>query len=374
MSHKPSSAFSSLSRADRLRLILGGSLVVLLLIGSALLWLCRDRFTSSAPPAAENVGSYSYEPAGSQRFACLGSRLLCVSTSGFELWDKDGRSLAAKVTALDRPALSLGEDRAAIYSLGGTDIHLLDSSGGVSILTTEGELLSAELSPTGRLAAVSRGTDCKGLVTVFDEQQREIYRWYAASVWPLTAELSPDGTVLAVLCCSDEGSEVRFFSLDSESQQAAFSVSGTVLLDLHWFSGTQLCALSAENLLFFSGDGRWSATYDFGGQHLCAWSEGGEGFVALALSPYRSGASATVVTLDAAGQTLGTAETDAQLLSLDARGSEVLVLSAGRAELFSSTLAEKGRADAVSGFQQALIRSKGEALLLASGFAEVYKF
>ncbi len=367
-----------LSRADRLRLAIGALLALALLGGSALMWLMQDtplrQTLRMTPRAGELTGSYTYEPAERQSFATLGSSLVAARPSGFTLLGEDGAVLAERICALSEPAVSAGDDCAAVYDLAGSIVYFLRADGEIREQSFSGSVLSVKLHPEGRCAVVSRESGYRGLVSVLDEQQQLIYRWYAASAWPLTAALSPDGETLAVLCLSAEGSEVKFFSLQSESQQAAFAVSDTVLLDLHWFSNQALAALSAERALFFSAEGLWTATYDFGGQYLAGYADGGEDFLALALSAYRSGAGARLVTLDERGGVLGETDWDGELLSLQARGRELLALGAGRAALFSPSLAETGRVGDLTGFRQAIIRNKGEALLLAAGFAEVYKF
>ncbi len=367
-----------LSRADRIRLIVGGLLALLLLLGSAGLWLFRDRFSpdtlSRSPSTGELTASYSYEPAATQRFACIGSSLVILRPSGFELLDENGQTLASRVSAMEEPALSAGDEYAALYDLGGRSLFWLHEDGGITEHSFAGSILLAEVSESGHCVVVSRETGYHALVSVWDPDHQEIYRWYCASAWVLGAEMSPDGKTLAVLCSSGSGSEVKFFTLDSEKQQAAFTVSDTVLLDLSWLSDTELCAFSHERALFFSAEGTWSGTYDFGGKYLSAYAKGGDGFISFALSPYRSGTTAAVISLDAGGRLLGEADFDSSILSMHARDSELLVLGAGSARLYSPSLSEKGEATGLGGFKQAILRSKGEALLLAAGFAEVYKF
>lgn len=377
MSKQASKDRARLSRADRIRLIVGGILALVFLAGAATSFLWRDRFATESlrrPAQGENTGSYTYEASDRQRFACLGGGLLCAGTAGFCLQDSEGSVLAQTVTAMSEPAVSVCESYAAVYDPGGSTLWLVEADGRQQRLDFDGGILLAEVSDGGYMTVIGRETGYRGLVRVYGPDHRELYRWYAGSAWPISARMSPNGRTLAVLCVSSDGSEIKFFDLDSEVQQAAFSVSDTVLLDLHWFSDTELCSFSSEGVLFFSAEGSWSGTYDFGGNYLVGCAQGGSGFIAFALSPFRSGTAATVVTLDAGGRVLGQRDTDTQILSMHAKDGELLVLCAGSAALYSPSLSEKGRAGELTGFKQAIIRSKGEAVFLASGFAEVYKF
>ena len=79
-------------------------------------------------------------------------------------------------------------------------------------------------------------------------------------------------------------------------------------------------------------------------------------------------------TKDAAGKELGTVEIQSEIVSLTASEAEVLVLCPDSVSLFSSSLTEKGRLIGLTGFKYGLLRSRGEALLISSNFAEVYTF
>ena len=137
-------------------------------------------------------------------------------------------------------------------------------------------------------------------------------------------------------------------------------------------SQSQLCAFSTEQAVFFSSRGAWSNTYSFDGQYLMGCTFDGEGFAVFALSPYRAGSTANLVSLDPGGRVLGSAQILSEIVSLTAAGTGVLVLCPDGALLLSSSLAERGQLSGVTGFKYALLRSRNEALLVASNFAEVY--
>ena len=126
-------------------------------------------------------------------------------------------------------------------------------------------------------------------------------------------------------------------------------------------------------MFFFDNSGSWTSGDDFDDQFLidCAY---GDGFVVFALSPYRAGSTSVLVAYDAAGKQLGTAEIRSELVCLDASGTEVLVLCPDSASLYGSSLAQRGTLTGLTGFKYGLLRGRGEALLIASGFAELHTF
>ncbi len=307
-------------------------------------------------------------------FATAGSGLAAATSSGLELMDGDGHVSVSHLFQMSTPAIAANDAFAVFYDLGGTNMAVASFDGSVRELTPAGDIISVTVSDGGFITVTTSSTGYRGLVTVYSDQLEPIYEWYSSSAWIISGEVSPDGRQLAVLSYTFSGSEVRFFNLTKTDQLAAFSVSDTVLLDLHWLTQNQLCAYSTEQAFFFSDKGQWSNTYDFAGQYLTGCTFDGEGFAAFALSPYRAGTTSRLVSLDANGKLLGNTEIQSEIVSLTAGGSEVLVLCPDGAILLSSSLAEKGQLAGLTGFKYGLLRSRGEALLVSSNYAEVYSF
>lgn len=367
-----------LSRRERIRVAVGAAIAILLLMGAVACWYFRDALfppagaTLSAAQTQAEIG-YDFEPGANQCFAAVGKLLAVGSSSGYELLSPDGAALVSQSASLTAPAVVSCADYAAFFDSDGQTLYFADADGTTAQYDCGGDIISVRCSMSGHVAVVSREAGWRALVTVLDGSHEVVYRWYSSERYVLSAHISPDGRRLAVLCPGTDGSEVKFFSLTSETQLAAFSVSDTVLLDLCWLSGDRLCAFSAENAVFFSPGGEWVGAYDFAGRYLTMY-DAGSGFVCFALSPYRSGSGASVVTVDTSGRELSTTQYAGEILSIDASGGELLVLDTSSAVLCASTGSKRGTLSDVSGFKKALIRNKGEALLVAAGFAEVYKF
>lgn len=367
-----------MSRRDRTHVIIGLVAMAVLLAAAVVLWLMRDSLSVpslsvTAPNAPTADAEYLFDTSSGQCFASAGRGLAVATSSSLELLDENGRVAASRLMQMETPAIAACSSYAVFYDIGGLNIAAAYFDGTVRELTPAGSIFSATVSENGYLAVTTECAGYRGLVTVYDPTLEPVYEWYSSSAWIISAEVSPDSQSLAVLSYTSAGSEVRLFDMSKTEQQAAFSVSDTILLDAHWFSPTRLCAYSADQALFFGSDGVWAGTYDYEGQFLidCAF---GDGYAVFALSPYRAGTVATLVSCDPSGGVLGTADIQSELVSLAAAGTEVLALCPDSALLYSSSLTQKGTLTGLSGFKYGLIRSRGEALLVSSGFAEVHTF
>lgn len=368
-----------LSRRDTLGVVISLCAALILLAAAVVIWLYRDSFDAdslilSQDTVAVATEEYVFDAGSGQAFAAAGRGLAVANATGLELLDGEGTAVTSKVLQMENPAAAGCEDYAVFYDLGGTRIAVAKFDGSVRELTVPGAIISATVSDNGYLAVTTQCTGYRALVTVYDPSLAVVYEWYSSSAWVISGLVSPDGRKLAVLSYTASGSEVRFFNLTSTEQQATFAVSDTVLLDVHWFSANQLCAFSTGEVLFFDADGTWQNTYSFAGQYLTGYTFGGDGYAAFALSPYRAGTTATLVALNSSGSVLGTADVDSGIVCLNASGTEILVLCSDGAILYSSSLTERGRLTGLPGFKYGLLRDRGEALLIAANYADVYRF
>lgn len=367
-----------LSKRDLRGALIALGAALLLFAACIIIWLNESRFntdelTISVSTAAVAEEEYIFDAGSGQIFASVGDGLAVATSTGFELLDGEGNTVVSMVTPMDSPAIAACDSFAVFYDLGGTTITVADLNGSIQTLTPADTILSLTVSEGGYITITTEYTGYRALVEVYDASLELVYQWYSSSAWVMSGLVSPDGRNLAVLSYTSNGSEVRLFSLSQSEQQASFSVLDTILLDVHWFSSNRLCAVSAEQVLYFNGSGQWENTYDFNGQYLTGYAFG-DGFLALALSPYRAGTSSVLVSLDSSGREQGQAELQSGIIWLDASDSEILILASDSAILYSSSLTEKGRLTGLAGFKYAMLRSKGEALLAASNYAEVYLF
>ncbi|MBR2717620.1 MAG: hypothetical protein IKD79_07805, partial [Oscillospiraceae bacterium] len=257
-----------LSRQDFRKAAFTFLLAVILFAACIIVWLYRDRFDPeklilSAESAAVAKEEYVFDGGTGQIFAVAGRGLASANTSGLMLMDETGAITVSHLFQMSNPAIAACRDFAVYYDLGGTSITAAYFDGSIRDMTPAGKITSVTVSSGGYVCVTTDSTGYRGLVTVYSPTLEPVYEWYSSSAWVLSAVVSPDGKTMAVLCYTASGSEVRFFNLTRTDELAAFSVSNTVLLDVAWFTDTQLCAYSTDQAFFFSSRGQWTNTYSF---------------------------------------------------------------------------------------------------------------
>lgn len=161
-------------------------------------------------------GSLTFESAAGEVFAVFGNSFAVCSSTQLQVFDENGRNTLTRAVSAENPGLAASDAALAVWSAGGDALLVLDAEGEASELAAEGAVYAVSANGSGMLAVTTACEGYRGLVTVYDAALRPVYRWYAATAWPMAAALSPDGGTLAVLAASEEGGQLRLFSLAGE--------------------------------------------------------------------------------------------------------------------------------------------------------------
>lgn len=369
-------------RKKRVGRIVTVAVTVLLVAAAVLAFIYRDYLSAEGlrtlfgRTVTEQSGAepFTYENGAEQTFAAAGDGLAVASSSAIQLLDSGGNTVAKRILSMDKPAVAASKVNAVFADIGGSACEVLDFSGGCTDIDAGDSIVSVSAGDSGCFAVISEEAGSKGLVRVYGADCKLLYEWYSGTGYALRAQVSPDGKGLAVLCAASTGSELHIFKLSSDQEQASASFDGKLLFDLAYMDADTLCAVGSDGLYFVGTDGKAGPTYDFGGKYLQLYDLGGSGFAAVYLSEYRAGSGGTIVTVDAGGNVLGSADTQGDAVSLSACGTRVLAAAASGLTLYSFDMQTVWSRDMLFTAQRALLREKGDALLLSGYSAEQLTF
>lgn len=357
------------------------ALITLLLAAAALLcFIYRDELSSDAlhsrfgGQSGEKSGitPYSYENGANLCFAAAGDGFAAASSSGIQLLDSSGRTVVKELCSMSCPAVKACRSAALFFDVGGTDCRLAKFDGSCTEIDAGDGVISASINESGSFAVITQDPSCKGLVQVYDSGCSLVYQWYSGTGYALKAELSPDGRQLAVLCTGAQGSTVHILRLNSETELSSFSFEKELLFDMSFISSSELC-LVGEKKLYFQQLGGELSSYSFEGRYLSAY-ELGDGFAAVCLSDYINGSAGSLISIGSGAEELGSAEVSGNLISLSICGKQLLAVSSGGMSLYSQSMQLQKSRDMLVTAKQALLRPKGDVLLLSSYSAELFNF
>lgn len=124
-----------------------------------------------------------------------------------------------------------------------------------------------------------------GSVTVYDAGGDAVYKWYSASGYVLSADVSDSGKYLAAACEEDGRGKVHIFRTDDINEAGLFD-SDEIVVDVGYL-GNRLCALTEHGVYMLSDRGRVKKHVKFHG--ILGDYEFADGELSVEVRSYMSG-------------------------------------------------------------------------------------
>jgi len=366
--------------------LLGVVLGVLAIVVTAVLWdatafdgLRRSIIYASAQKDETGCAKlYTYAAEKDACYASLEGSLVQATARRILLIGEDNAVRYHADVKFHKSAVASNGKIAAVYDIGGTEIHVLDDRGLVRQPTAEGEILSCTVNEKGAMAVTVNKSGYKAAVTVYNESGEKVFAFHSSDRFLMTAALSRDGRrMTAVALGQSEGvftSSLVVYSLDSTEPLLDVPMTGKAVYDVDMV-GRRWCAVSEEGLYFLGIDGKKSDEtrfYDFEGTYLRRCSLGGDGFAAALLGRYQYGTQTHLVTVDEEGVQLAILEAEKEVLSLSAAGKYVAVLYSDELVIYDRNLEVCARLEDLSSARLVLMRADGSAVLVGADSASLY--
>lgn len=319
------------------------------------------------------TAEFTFDSGFQNVFSDLNGSFAVASTVGIQVYDQSGGLSFTDIFEMSKPILCAGGDISAVYDLGGRSLKLFNFNGVTKSIATNGKIISASLNNNGWLAVCTQESGgYKGLVTVYDKKGNEHYKWYSASGYILSAEVSPDNGSLAVLTLNDEGSRIVFFTMDSTYEKASCTLKGELVLEIRYINGGNVLAVNKDALRVVKSDGTVQTINDYHEKYLAHYSLESEEYTTLVLHDYMVGDQGCILTVAHDGTVLGTLETGRRVLSISAKGNYLAVLYSDGFVIYNKKLKECAHFNDTAGTVQAIMRNDGTSLLITAHSAIVY--
>jgi len=354
------------------RRVLSVSLIVLLAAAAVLIFvlaLLRDY-----PGTGGVAGDFSFEPHTSNVYAAFKGGLVVVSAADATVYGPDGRQIRREHFAADSPAISAGENAVAAYDIGGASLIVFDEDELLFSYRSDRQLIDASVNERSWVAVCETSGEYKGVVTVFDESGRSLYKWYSAQGYVLAASISPNGKYLAVVTLQQKQevfrSVVSVFALSSEDVRAEYQLEDDVIIDIGFIKNDLIACVSESSLVYLDAEAREKAVYDYDGFSLHNYIIGPD-YTVLSLSRTNSGLNGRIVTVDLSGREMGSADVSGTVQCISSGGGRIAALIENSTVLYTSSMKEDGELSS-SGAKKVLLTDDGSVLILTNTDAKLY--
>lgn len=357
--------------------------IVLAVVALAVLWDSttfdglRRSFVYARADKDENgcARLYSYDSDRSGCFATLDGSLIRSSLSQVSVMGEDGNMRFHESVKFRCAAIDSNGKRAVAYDIGGTELYVLDSKGLVHHITCDSEVQSAQLGEDNKLAVVVNKSGYKAAVYVYDAAGQLTFEFDSADKFIMTAAVSGDGKHLAAVTMGQSDgvftSYAVIYRMNRKEPTATCELPGEAVYDLRTVDNT-FCVVAENALYFVAHNGTINASYPFEESYLRRCSLQGDGFAALLLGRYKSGAQGTLLTVDERGKVIGQVEADGEVLDLSASGNYVAALYSDHLTIYDKRMRECATLSNVSAAREILMRDDGSAVLAGNGSAALY--
>lgn len=325
--------------------------------------------------------SFDYSPSASDVFACVGNDLLVASSGGVRLYSGGGVRYIEEDMALERPAVHVCGETAAVWSVGGDTVWLYrDRTRFGELDDLDGAILSVRLNSSGWLAVTTRAAGYKAVISVYDNELNLRMAFRLSASFTTDAVVTEDCKSLAVISIGQTDasfqSSISLYDISSR-QESGVDYDLTPTLS-HVLGNNVIVDLNSTDSVWCVGDSGVSVlkdsaveTWGYHDWHLKNYAFSQE-FAAVLLGKYRAGTQAELYTIDTAGIPSVGRVINEQVLSLSASGKYVAVLTADRLDIYTRDLDHYATLEGTNGAQKVLMRSDGTALLIDGETAHLY--
>ncbi len=328
-------------------------------------------YNKATADADGRMEMFRYDSDRTATYDMLGDSLIVASTTRLWQLSKDGVELWSETVSFTHPAIVVGNQTAAVYDVGGTEIYLLSAHGLLRSMSEQSGngILSVTINGSDYLALTILKSGYRSAVTAYTPGGEPVFTFNSSERYVSDACVLNDNRHLGTVSMGEAdgvfASRLSFYAFDHEKALSETTLGGSMVLSLSDFGG-KLAALEDDRLTVFAADGSLSGSCRYEYPYLRGHSVSGAGFMALALSRYRSGSAMRIVTVDTDGQVLGRADERREILDVSAAGRYVAVLCSDSLTIYTSDMTALATLDDTDFAKQVIMRDDGTALLIGA--------
>lgn len=360
INHYYRATVEELRSRDMRRVFVPGALLLLIALSFILMGLHRSHTFFSG----RSIVTFAEVEGENAAFAAAGNGLAVVSDSRAALYSAKGQLIGEDDIHFSQPMCS-GCSSFMIYADSGTrELRLIHSNGTRNSITTEGGITWLHVNPEGLITVITDKQGYKGCVTVYDRDLTPLFRWDAASGFPVFARTSADD-ILMVNCVSYGGSSVHFFRIDQAPELGCFSAENTMILCSDFLADGTAAVLGDRALYLLDSSGALlvERTLD---SYPVAWSLDGKNAVVAT-------ADSCVSVFSSAGDILTSRAMSSIVSAIVQKEDRLLLLFPTEVTLCPDTL-EDGVSYQSANIRQIFLRSPEIALLCGETAVERVDF
>jgi len=288
------------------------------------------------------VDEFNFDIGRERVFANLDGSIAAAGTLGIMVLDTEGQEILRDSFRMNTPAIRSSGNSFIAFDIGGSAVRVYQSTQVVSLVETDGTVVSASINNNGWFCIVTQEAgSTRGIVSVYNSRGVLVYRVNKATGFVLSAELSHDNKKLAVLNLTETGSRISLYhDIDTEEEPfEIFDRYGGLIIDIKYLPNGNVLAISTNSLFLVDNDGEGLMLYTFADKRLGGYAHSND-FIALHLYDFGVGYQGRLITIDHEGTVLGENSFNREIISMSAVNRSLVVLRSDGVIFYNEELEE----------------------------------
>ncbi len=181
---------------------------------------------------------------------------VAITPSNVEGYNYNGKTVFSYQHGFNYPIVKSSAERFIIYSQGGTEFSVCNLKKELFSGNTEKTILTADISDSGVYAVATQSDSYSSQVTVYDKNNKQIYKWMCADFTINNVEISPNGRRLAVSVFNTKSgkyvSKLYVLEYDSATPVSVTEFEDELILSLECFGSNTFYAVFENKVEFYN--------------------------------------------------------------------------------------------------------------------------
>lgn len=328
--------------------------------------------TTKAPLKVKNEDlPVALDGASNSKFADYMGNVVSASETRYRGFNQKGEILWELPIQMQSPQVTVRGEYVLINEIGAKKILLFKGRKQVFEATTEGNIITCDLSKKGDVVAVTDKEYYKGQVLVLNTSGKVIFAWDSGSYNILDAAISAGRKVAVSLLNTDVGADSVITCLDVNGKEKyrTENFSNSIIFDLE-YDGEKINAIADDKCIGLSKNGKILWEYDYLGRTLKNYDIAVNGSKILA---FDNGGVGEIVVVSAGGKAYDAIKTESMpdIVSIK---SDYIAYNSGR-DIIVSGFNGKGvkRATCGADIKQACAIEKSKVFCVYNSSIQVKK-
>ncbi len=272
---------------------------------------------------------YYFESSTAQNVEKINSDLIVLTDDSTFVLDATAKKLSELQHSYSVPLISSRNGRAVMFDVGGYSYRVQSKTKILYEGTSEHKIITAAIGKDGSVALATRGDSSMSELTVYNKNQKEVFKWECAKEAIVAVDISDNGKRAAVSVLGAENGElyskVIIFDFRYSEQISEYSYGSQTVSDVEFISSNKVLATGEE--VFSIIDKTSKQDEDLSLNKLSRVYTADNNTTVAVFSKYGSSSSKIIKVYSASGKLLFTADVNSNVRSVSCDGSYISVLT-----------------------------------------------